>query len=247
LGDYEENWLHIKNLYLNGPASDDRKAIFVGEPEDIPDDKFGFLLPNRRDYAQQNYSFIGYIIRFDPENYRDKMQVRKNLGYGTEPLIICSIGGTSIGKNLLELCNRTYPIIKKRIPTLKMVLVTGPRLSPDTIKAHPGVEIKGFVPELFKHYAASDLAIVQGGFSSTLELTSLRRPFIFFPIEGHSEQNFVAERLAKYNAGIRMYFSKTTPESLAEQVIDNIEKPVNFKSIRTDGAQWAARSILQFL
>jgi UDP-N-acetylglucosamine:LPS N-acetylglucosamine transferase len=224
-----------------------RESVFIGEPEDIPDKKFGFLLPNRREYAKNHYTFIGYIIRFDPEMYTDKMEIRKKLGYDENPLIICSIGGTSIGKDLLELCNMAYPILKSKIQELHMVLVTGPRLTLNNINPLPGVEIKGFVPDLYLHYAACDLAIVQGGFSSTLELTALRRPFIYFPIEGHSEQEYVAERLGRHNAGIRMNYSKTTPDSLANQVLDNIKKEVSYKALNTKGAQDAADIINKFL
>ena len=225
----------------------DMQALFVGEPEDIPDKKLGFLLPNRREYAKAHYKFIGYIILFDPKEYEDKTKIRDKLGYGEEPLVICSIGGTSIGKGLLELCNQVYPIIKEKYSGIRMVLVAGPRLDPRTINPHPGVEVRGFVPELFQHYAACDLAIVQGGFSSTLELTALRRPFIFFPIEGHSEQESVAKHLARYHAGIKMYYSKTTPDSLAEQVISNLNKEVSYKPISTDGAKKAAQLINQLL
>ena len=244
-GTYLLNWIWSRDYRVL--AAKDRQALFIGEPEDIPDQKFGFLLPNKRDYARNNYTFIGYIVRFDPQMYIDKNKIRSSLGYGNEPLIICSIGGTSVGKKLLELCNRAYPFIQQKIPDVKMVLVAGPRLSPQAIKAQPGVEVRGFVPDLFKHYAASDQAIAQGGFSSTSELTALRRPFIFFPIEGHSEAKFVAERLARYDAGIKMYYSKTTPLSLAEQVISSIGKPVDYKAMRVDGARRAAQMIDRYL
>jgi len=188
-----------------------------------------------------------HYSNYDPEKYKDKIKIREKLGYGEESLIICSIGGRSIGKGLLELCNQAYPIIKEKFPGLRMVLVAGPRLSPKTIKTKMGVEIRGYVPELYQHYAACDLAIVQGGLSSTLELTALRRPFIFFPIEGHSEQESVAKHLARYNAGIKMYYSKTTPDTLAEQVISNLNKEVFYRAINTDGAQKAAKLIYQLL
>ncbi len=245
VGNYILNWIWSRDHRIF--SSKDKLCLFVGEPEDISNEKFGFLLPNRQDYAKAHYRFIGYIILFDPEKYTDKMKVRKKLGYGEGALIICSIGGTSIGRGLLELCNRAYPIIKKKIPDLHMVLVTGPCLSPETIKVQPGVEVKGFVPDLYQHYAASDLSIVQGGFSSTLELTALRRPFLFFPIEGHSEQEYVADRLARYNAGVRMYYSKTTSVSLAEQAVYNLRKEIDYKPISVDGAQRAAQIINQFL
>ena len=128
-----------------------------------------------------------------------------------------------------------------------MVLVTGPRLAPESIAAQESVEVRGFIPESFQHYAACDLAIVQGGFSSTLELTALRRPFIFFPIEGHSEQESVAKYLARYNAGIKMYYSKTTPDALAGEVISNLKKEVSYRPINTNGAVNAEQIIHRML
>jgi predicted glycosyltransferase len=164
-------------------------------------------------------------------------------------LVICSIGGTAIGKELLELCARAYPVLKAKFPDLQLVLVCGPRLSPDLLQGIPqGVEIRGYVPALYEHLAASDLAIVQGGGTTTLELTALRRPFIFFPCEGDFEQeSVVGGRLARHQAGTRMTFSRTTPQRLAEQIIAHIGRPVTYPSIPTDGAKRAAHLISELL
>ncbi len=224
-----------------------RKSIFIGEPEDIPDKKFGFLLPNRRAYARKYFTFIGYIIRFDPEDYLNTRKIREKLGYGSDPLIICSIGGTSIGKALLELCNKASEILVSQIPGLQIVLVTGPRLAPESIDAGQGVTVKGFLPDLYQHFAACDLAIVQGGFSSTLELTALKRPFIYFPIEGHSEQEYVSRRLDRHNAGIRMDQSRTTPAKLADMAMQQINEKVSSTALNTDGAKNAAEIIDRYL
>ena len=236
-------WSRDKNVFsiLN------RKAIFIGEPKNIPDNKFGFLLPNRRRYAKEHYNFIGYILSFNPDLFQTPLKIRKELGYDEDPLIVCSIGGTSIGKDLLEFCMDTYPILKDEIPNLHFVMIAGPRLSPNELPKISGIELKGFVPDLYKYFAACDIAIVQGGGTSTLELTALNRPFIYFPIEGHSEQKLVSERLARYNAGIRMDFSKTTPAFLAENVLQNIGKRVSYKSLETDGAKRAAKIIIQLM
>ncbi|UCG30961.1 MAG: glycosyltransferase [candidate division WOR-3 bacterium] len=244
-GNYILNWIWSRDRRIL--TGKNRKALFVGELEDIPEKKLGFLLPDRRDYAKVHYEFVGYIVLFDPRVCRDQRRVRKELGYDDRSLVICTIGGTSIGKGLLELCSKTFPILKKKIPRMRMVLVSGPRLSPDSVKVEEGVEVRGFVPELYKHYAASDVAVVQGGFSSTLELTALRKPFIFFPIEGHGEQEYVAERLARYNAGTRMYLSRTTPELLAEQILHHFYREVCYRKIPTDGAMRAALAMNRFL
>lgn len=229
-------------------SKSDLTFFFAGEEEDVADRPFDLLLPNRRDWARRHCSFLGYILGFDPAEYIDKKKVRDKLGYGEEPLIICSIGGTTIGKSLLNLCGRAYTIIKKKVPDFRMILVCGPRLTPESLEVPPGVEVKGYVPALYEHFAACDLAIVHGGGISTLELTALRRPFLYFPIEQQFEQQIsVAGRLARHRAGVKMRFSRTTPELLAKKVLDNIGAPVNYAVIPTDGAQKAVGFIMDIL
>jgi UDP:flavonoid glycosyltransferase YjiC (YdhE family) len=229
-------------------SKSDLTFFFAGEEEDVADRPFDLLLPNRRDWARRHCRFLGYILGFDPAEYVDRNKVRDKLGYGTEPLIICSIGGTSIGKSLLELCGQAFPIIKREIPAIRMVLVCGPRIPPESLEVPQGVEVKGYVPALYEHFAACDLAIVHGGGISTLELTALRRPFLYFPIEGQFEQQIsVARRLARHRAGVKMRFSRTTPELLADSVIDNLGAAVNYARIPTDGAQKAVHLIKEII
>lgn len=182
-------------------------TIFIGEDEDIPDTKLGFLLPNRRVWARARVvQCVGYVLPFEPEQYADKGKIRERLGYGKERLIICSIGGTSVGKDLLELCGRAFPIVKKKLPDVRMILVCGPRLTANSLSIPKGVEVKEYVPRLYEHFAASDLAIIQGGGTTTLELTALRRPFLYFPLEGHFEQQLhVAGRVARHGAGAKLH------------------------------------------
>lgn len=222
-------------------------GLFVGEEKDVPNKKFGFLLPNRREWAKALCKFVGYILPFNPSEYANKEKIRAKLGYGEETLIICSIGGTSIGKELLTLCGQAYQIIKERISDLRMVLVCGPCLSSESLEVPQEVDVIGYVPSLYEHFAASDLAIVQGGATSTLELTALGRPFLYFPLEGHFEQAYVAERLTRHNAGVKMLYSQTTPLILAEKVISNLDKEVSYAHIPTDGAQKSAQLINQLL
>ena len=241
-------WNRIWSLdYKRGRSSPSDLNVFVGEQEDVANKRFGFMLPNRREWAKALCDFVGYILPFNPAEFTDKSAVREELGYGTEPLVICSIGGTSIGKELLELCAQTYPLIRENLPTLRMILVCGPRLSAARLNSPGGVEIREYIPELYKHFAASDLAVVQGGGTSTLELAALQRPFLYFPLEGHFEQAHVADILRRHGAGIRMSYSTTTPMSLAEAIVANIDKECNYEPIRTDGARRAARLVVDLL
>jgi UDP:flavonoid glycosyltransferase YjiC (YdhE family) len=114
-----------------------------------------------------------------------------------------------------------------------MVMVAGPSIDLKLLSKPEGVEVRGYVPNLFEHYAASDLTIVMGGGTSTLELAALKRPFLYFPLEKHFEQqHIVALRNEKYHAGIKMSFQDTTPEILAQAVVSNIGKRSNIWTCR---------------
>lgn len=239
-------WNRIWSLDHKIFKHEKNRALFLGDIEDIPDQRFGFLLPNRREYARKNYNFVGYVLAFDPKDFPAKINLRHKLGYKDQPLVICSIGGTSIGRNLLELCGKAFVIAKKQIPNLHMVLVCGPRLPKESLDVprDQDLEIREYVPDLPQHFTACDLAVVQGGGTVTLELTVLRRAFIYFPIEGHSEQEIVvAERLKRYQAGIRMSYNNTSAKSLAEAIIANIDRRVKYKEVPINGAH----NVVQFI
>ena len=224
------------------------KSIFIGELEDIQNKKFGWLLPNRRSLAEKYFDFVGYILTFDPKEYLDKEKIRNELGYNKNPLVICSIGGTSAGKELLDLSLETVPIIRKEIPDFQMLMVLGPELPRDYVNSIEGVTVTGYLPNLYQHLAASDLAIVTGGGTITLELTALQKPFLYFPLENHFEQEIaVAQRCKRHNAGIKMNYSKTTPELLARTVIENLGEKVQYINIPTEGATKAANLIKTLL
>jgi hypothetical protein len=62
--------------------------------------------PNRREWARETCEFVGYILPFDPTDLADRVELRSHLGYDDRPLVVCSIGGTAIGNDLLELCGQ---------------------------------------------------------------------------------------------------------------------------------------------
>lgn len=65
--------------------------------------------------------------------------------------------------------------------------------------------------------------MVLGGGTTTLELTALRGPFLFFPLEGHCEQEVtVAGRLSRHGAGVRMSLVATSPAGLADAIAANL-------------------------
>jgi UDP-N-acetylglucosamine:LPS N-acetylglucosamine transferase len=105
-----------------------------------------------------------------------------------------------------------------------------------------------FISDPVKLYAACDLAVVSGGLSTAMELTALGRPFLYFPLKDHFEQQDCVDfRLKRYNAGVRMDFDDTSPEHLAEAIRANMDASVNYSPVNTDGAKKAASMIIEVL
>jgi hypothetical protein len=222
-------------------------ALFIGELEDVPAKPFGWGLPDRRQHARTNYDVVGHVVRFDPGDYVDRLDCRRRLGFGDEPLVICSVGGTSVGRELLELCGTAAIPLRALIPGVRVVLVAGPRIAVESVRAPDGVEVLGYVPRLHELFAACDAAVVQCGASGTTELAALGTPFVYAPIEGHFEQEIVAARLARHHVGRRMSLRSTTAEELAQMVFEELAHVGSHASMPIDGATRAAEHILATL
>jgi len=222
------------------------RAIFVGNVEDTPELPFGPGLPMIRDWTRRNFAFTGYALPFDPKSLADTDALRARLGYRRdEKLVIAAIGGTSVGAPLLHRIVDAFPAMKRQVPELRMLLVAGPRLPRDAFTQHKGLDVLPYVHKLYEHLACADLALVQGGLSTCMELVATRRPFLNFPLERHFEQCIhVQNRLHNYCADCSVRFNETSPGELAERALRAMHMPVAYKPVETDGAARAAREIL---
>jgi pimeloyl-ACP methyl ester carboxylesterase/predicted glycosyltransferase len=225
------------------------RAIYVGNDDDIVPDSFGAELPRIRDWTREHFSFAGYVTGFDPGDFADRAALRHELGYrDDEQVCIVTVGGSGVGGHLLRRVIEAFPEAKERVPALRMVVVAGPRIDPATLPQHEGLEVRAYVHELYRHLAACDLAVVQGGLTTCMELTANRRPFLYFPLRHHFEQNFhVRHRLGRYGAGRAMDFEVETPETIAEAIAQEIGREVNYGPVERDGAERAAALIAEML
>src|SRR5439155_9868233 len=127
-----------------------------------------------------------------------------------------------------------------------MIVVAGPRIDPDSLPHPDGLEVVAYVHNLYRHLAACDLAVVQGGLTTAMELTANRRPFLYFPLRHHFEQNLhVAHRLDRYGAGRRMDFETATADVIADAIAAEIGREVDYRGVETDGARRAAASLAE--
>jgi hypothetical protein len=77
-------------------------------------------------------------------------------------------------------------------------------------------------------------------------VTANGRPFLYFPLSHHFEQNFhVRQRLGRYGAGRAMDFEVATPETIADAIAEEIGREVDYRPVERDGAARAAGLIAE--
>jgi predicted glycosyltransferase len=224
-------------------------ALFVGNADDIVPERLGSQLPMIRDWTERHFAFTGYITGFDPADLEDRGKLRAELGFrDDERVCIVTVGGSGVGADLLRRVIAAFPEAKERVPALRMIVVAGPRIEPASLPSYAGLDVVPYVHNLYRQLAASDLAVVQGGLTTAMELTAYKRPFLYFPLRHHFEQNFhVTHRLQRYGAGRRMDFDDSTPHDIAAAIAEEADRVVTYRDVETDGATIAARHIADLL
>jgi pimeloyl-ACP methyl ester carboxylesterase/predicted glycosyltransferase len=225
------------------------RAVFVGNPDDVIPESFGPGLPKIREWTEDHFGFSGYITGFTPPDPRDIEGMREELGFAPgEKVVVVTVGGSGVGRALLEKVIAAYPLAKAKLPELRMLVVAGPRIVPESLPSHDGLEVHGYIDRLYRHLSVCDLAVVQGGLTTTMELTAARRPFLYFPLRNHFEQNFhVRYRLDRYGAGRCLDFAGTGPDEIADAIVAGAGREVSYLPVETDGALRAAELVAELL
>jgi UDP:flavonoid glycosyltransferase YjiC (YdhE family) len=240
--DYNSEMIEHLDRY---PSVRDR-AVFIGGFDELPDASFGPGLPEIRSWSAKWFAAVPYVLPFDLATMPTPDEARTALGYGTGyPLYVAAVGGTAVGRDLLELIAVAFAEVRRKQPDARLVMVTGPRLDPAALPDVPGMDKVGYLPDLFEHLACADVAVVQGGLSTTMELVAARRPFIYFPLARHWEQQrFVAHRLDTYGAGTRMDYATTRPTDLAAAMLGAFGSRPAYRAIPDGGAIAAAAHLV---
>jgi pimeloyl-ACP methyl ester carboxylesterase/UDP:flavonoid glycosyltransferase YjiC (YdhE family) len=224
-------------------------SIFIGEPEDVVDAPLGPGLPSIPAWTGEHFAFAGYITGFEPDELADREALRRELRYDPdEQVCVVTSGGSVAGSSLLQRAVAAFPDAKRQVPALRMIVVTGPRIDPTAFAKADGLEIHGYVHQLQRHLAACDVAVAHGGLSTTMELTAASRPFLFFPLKDHFEQNIhVAHRLARHGAGRRMSYDDVSPSDIADALVAELRRQPSYLPIAPGGAARAASLIAPLL
>ncbi|KJK35057.1 alpha/beta hydrolase [Lentzea aerocolonigenes] len=219
------------------------RSVFVGDPDDVVSQPFGPGLPSIREWTLENFDFSGYVTGFDPPDDGEREALRRRIGVRPDDkLCVVTVGGSGVGESLLRRVLDAVPVARELVPGLRFLVVTGPRIDPSSLVHDRDVEVRGYLPDLHRYLGACDLAVVQGGLTTCMELTAARRPFIYMPLRNHFEQNIhVRHRLERYGAGrCTTYEEVVDREVLAAAMAEEIGREAGYRPVESDGASRVA-------
>lgn len=187
---------------------------------------------------------------FEPVAEADRAALRTRLGYAPDRRVcVVAVGGSGVGEPLLRRVLAAVPLARRRHPDLEFLVVAGPRIDPATLPRPDGARVVGYVPNLHEHLAACDVAVVQGGLTTCMELAAGNRPFLYVPLQHHFEQNFhVRARLRRYAAGTCLtYREACDPDALVAHLDAALRTPARCLPVEGDGARRAAALLADLL
>ena len=225
------------------------RSVFVGDPADVVDVPLGPDLPTRARLDQAHFDFAGYVMgeRPDPAERRPAAppaRVRRRRG------------GLPGQRRRVRRRRRTCCAGWSRRTTRRggRCPACGWSSSPargstrGSLARRAGVEVHGFLPDLDLHHAACDIAVVQGGLSTTMELTASGRPFLYFPLGHHFEQQVhVRHRLERHRAGRAMDYRDADPGAHRRRARRGARRPTDYLPVPTDGAARAAQLVAELI
>jgi hypothetical protein len=214
-------------------------ALFVGEADDVVGDTFGPGLPAIRPWTEEHFTFTGQIV--------DVEATAPAARNGDAPVCVVTAGGSGVGSALLDDAVSALPLLRERVPGVRMHVVTGPRARVRAEQAD-GLELAAYVPDLGRRLGDCDVALVHGGLSTGMELIAHGRPFVSVPLRRHFEQQrHVRHRLERHGHRRVVDADAATPERLAEELAAALSAPPAYRAVEDTGAARAAELIAGLL
>jgi hypothetical protein len=213
--------------------------IYIGEAEEIPDEKMGFMLPGRRAWAKHHCRFVKPIVTFDPDALPGKSTLREQLGIPVnEILFLATVGTEGDYKKRTTGIEAVLEFLRRDYPDAHFILVAPEAGTKDWIHYHR------YLDELYKYFAAADFVLTQSGYGKVAELSAIGIPFIAIPLDFHFEQEYVmTHRLDHYGVGRIVTLRNNSSQAVAEMVLRHMGHEVH--RVTVDNGTEVARIILE--
>ncbi len=212
-----------KNGYFEAIESFYDEVMVVGSPE-IFDLTREYEFPER---TRAKVRFCGYLRREPGRVSRHSM--REQLGVGSEPLVLVTVGGGEDGYRLVSSYLAGLPAQQQ---AHKSLLICGPEMREaerarvlQAAQARRDVLVKDFTDDMMSYMDAADLVVSMSGYNTTCELLTLKKRAVLVPrVAPVQEQWIRAERMAKLGIFRCLHPEESTPARLYEVVREELAR-----------------------
>jgi len=200
--------------------------------------------------AAAKTSFCGYICKQEP--IAPPEEIRTQVGAGSRPLVVLTVGGGSDGGALL----RTYLAgLASRRPDVAVCVVTGPLLD-ETERARitataaklRHVTVLPSASNLVSYLNAADVVLTMGGYNTVCEAVSLGKRVVIVPrVHPRQEQLIRARRFARLGLVTMVHPDGLTPGRLQDAVRDSLTAAPPAPRLDFDGLRRAGDVLAELL
>ena len=220
------------NRMLAKAYGNSQLRIFADEAESTPE-----KLPK--------FEIVGPILEQLPNESREDLK-KKLFSGDSKIIVVVTVGGTSIGKQILDFIASNEKSIREGIGNAKLILMLGPRIDR---KLYPenseNLEFVPFTTEAPSYFKAADCVVAQAGGSTLNEVASLGTPCVAIPIKNHWEQRVNARKFSKEFGFQLLQYDELSAESVASAILAAMNS--KYEPKRSNGAEMAAKLISDYL
>ncbi len=229
----------------NWLARRSNRWILIGDSDHIPREDWRI---RARDLGIINVEPITKIQYTPPPT---RQEARRSLRFREdERVVTVMVGCSGAGEYLLKAANDAMPILKEKMPDLRLELMCGKGIDSGPLRrvVNPGAHVHDYVRNIQEFIAASDAVILQCGLTSVTECLMSEVPIVVVPLVGHWEQDNTARYVAEKFGVKRIEADQVTADVLATSIVEILRQSNRPNSpFRGDGHVAAANAIAEVL
>ena len=188
------------------------------------------------------FEIVGPVLEQIPAESREELR-RRLFPEKRGAVIVVSVGGTSVGKSLLDFLVSNQKQIRESLDST-LVLLLGPRIDREKFpRDSENLVFVPFTPEAPAYFKAADCVVAQAGGSTLNEVASVGTPCVAIPVKNHWEQEASAKKFSERYGFRILKYDKLGVESLISAI--NSAMNSKYEPMRSNGAERAAMLISQ--
>ncbi|WP_272698791.1 glycosyltransferase family protein [Desulfovibrio sp. Fe33] len=189
--------------------------------------------------------YTGYVARKPDPAETERLAAELDLG--DTPLVVVSVGGGHIGRDLLRGAMAASPILQRTHPH-KLAMFTGPYVEEDEFarlqaqaEAFPHITVKRFTKRFLAYLDLARLSVSLGGYNTTMNLLATNTFGLMYPFLQNREQNMRARRIEE-KGGLKVITEDDLgAERLASLMRESLDRKAAPLNLNLDGAANSAR------